>query len=305
MASEQETGLDTIESLKSELEKRSLELKKTKIEFKNLHAVAKKLKEKLDNAEGELTKLKQATPAVTPSGAIDSSVVQSLESKVKDLEGQITTLQARCDSVTADKEAALSQKSESESLLQQSLEERSVLAAQHQSAEEALSTKEQECRTLESNYNQLREQSGKMKTLLGHFDKLVKEEKEKNKKLLEIVESQKAVAESLQKAETQVREQRNLVESAVPQEALAGNEGDGLSASLSVVSQGLLFLQNRLQREEAARKSLEADNKTKELSNRVKELESMNDELTKSMEVMKSEDKTMELSNRVKELESM
>ena len=31
-----------------------------------------------------------------------------------------------------------------------------------------------------------------MKTLLGHFDKLVKEEKEK--KLLEIVESQKAVA---------------------------------------------------------------------------------------------------------------
>lgn len=31
-----------------------------------------------------------------------------------------------------------------------------------------------------------------MKTLLGHFDKLVKEEKEKNKKLLEIVESQKA-----------------------------------------------------------------------------------------------------------------
>lgn len=33
-----------------------------------------------------------------------------------------------------------------------------------------------------------------MKTLIGHFDKLVKEEKEKNKKLLEIVESQKAVA---------------------------------------------------------------------------------------------------------------
>ena len=33
-----------------------------------------------------------------------------------------------------------------------------------------------------------------MKTLLAHLDKLVKEEKEKNKKLLEIVESQKAVA---------------------------------------------------------------------------------------------------------------
>ena len=94
MESDSQQETITLESLKAELVKRTMELvnkgdtfdfqKKTKVEFKNLHGVAKKLKEKLvcgkvigynvkDASEAELAKLKESTDIPTSTQGDDQA----------------------------------------------------------------------------------------------------------------------------------------------------------------------------------------------------------------------------------------